>query len=124
MNHESSLINPEDILNDNANTCKQIFKSLHYSCKCRMIYIFLLICSTCLGGWVLYYCIKLEKPSIAFYTLESIVNFILICDVLISLWIKGCHKYWHNCTDAIEFFLVFACAVCTILSIVGKNFYL
>eukprot|EP00831_Metopus_contortus_P032887 TRINITY_DN2646_c0_g1_i1.p2 TRINITY_DN2646_c0_g1~~TRINITY_DN2646_c0_g1_i1.p2 ORF type:complete len:178 (-),score=46.70 TRINITY_DN2646_c0_g1_i1:17-550(-) len=42
----------------------------------------------------------------------------LFADVLFRLWINGCYRYWRQCTNIVEFSIVFICIILSVLTMV------
>ena len=118
--YRDTLVSAHDITTESSSTCKLMIKSLYFSVKCRVIYILLLIYNIGLGAWCSAILIAKLKQNWYFYILEFIINFILICDVVIRFWIKGCYKYWHECSNVFEFFIVIFCVSSLVLNIIRK----
>ena len=115
---EENELNPRRLSLGIPNTCKRIVNSLYFSCTCRVIYLLLLLYNIILAVWVIHTIIYNQSFDILFYTLESILNAILVIDVGLRMWIKTCYRYWKEYVSYFEFFFVFACTCCTILGIV------
>ena len=74
-----------------------------------------------LGIWIICDLVNNSSPTTLFYILESILNVILLLDVFLRLWIKGCYSYWRSCTDVFLFIVVILCAACTGVSMASKS---
>ena len=108
-----------DYRRDISNPCKRMARSLYFSSGCRCIYLFLLIYNLGLGVWAIVDLVRNKKPHYSYYICECGINTVLICDVTLRLWLKGCYQYWRACTNVFEFIIVWVCMIITILSIIG-----
>ncbi len=104
------------IWNNMASPCKRAANSLYFSKACCGIYIILLGLNCGLAVWAVYDLVRRNSPNNVFYICETVINSALLVDVMLRLWIKGCYKYWHECTCIFEFFVVWACIIMTVLS--------
>ena len=116
--HDSSKPEKASVIwSDVSTPCKRLVKTVYFSSCCRCIYIFLLLCTCGLGIWAGLFIVRGKRPHWTYYLSESCVNLVLVVDVMMRQWIKGCYKYWREYTNICEFVLVWICGILTVLSI-------
>ena len=111
-----------DSENEISTPLKHFVNTIYYSSKCRVIYIILAVYNIILAIWIIVDLVKSEKPTLIFYILESLINLVLLCDVILRVWVKTCYHYWRSFTNIIEFCLVLICTLSTVISIIRNLF--
>ena len=103
--------------NTSVSPMKSKVQSLYYSTKCKYIYFIFLILTICIAIWSLVDLFKCIFPPTIFYVFESIINFILLLDIILRIWINGLIKFLDHISNVFGLALVVLCVIISVITI-------